>query len=146
MATSKQEGTRADTSERVSLGFGGLQASRGDHVAHFYETNEQGTNILVSYLKAGLKAGEKCVYFTNPGPGRQQLEEALAAVGVDVEAAFTSRRLVLEEGLRPEDLPNFLPVKRIGRPDEIAKAVAILIDNGFVNGASLVVDGGHRLI
>jgi len=45
-----------------------------------------------------------------------------------------------------DSIAQILPVKRIGRPDEIAKAVAFLIDNGFVNGASLVVDGGHRLI
>lgn len=39
-----------------------------------------------------------------------------------------------------------LPVGRIGTPDDVAKAVAFLIDNGFVSGISLVVDGGHRLI
>ena len=39
-----------------------------------------------------------------------------------------------------------LPVKRVGTPDDVAKAVLFLIDNGFVDGHSLVVDGGHRLI
>ncbi len=39
-----------------------------------------------------------------------------------------------------------LPVKRAGTPMDVAKAVAFLIDNDFVNGISLVVDGGHRLI
>jgi len=39
-----------------------------------------------------------------------------------------------------------LPVKRIGQSSDIAKAVAFLIDNEFVDGISLVVDGGHRLI
>lgn len=39
-----------------------------------------------------------------------------------------------------------LPVKRAGTPRDVAKAVAFLIDNDFVNGISLVVDGGHRLI
>ena len=39
-----------------------------------------------------------------------------------------------------------LPVKRVGTSQDVAKAVAFLIDNGFVNGVSLVVDGGHRLI
>lgn len=39
-----------------------------------------------------------------------------------------------------------LPVKRAGTSEDVAKAVAFLIDNGFVNGISLVVDGGHRLI
>lgn len=39
-----------------------------------------------------------------------------------------------------------LPVKRVGTPEDIAKAVAFVIDNGFVDGVSLVVDGGHRLV
>lgn len=39
-----------------------------------------------------------------------------------------------------------LPVGRVGTPDDVAKAVSFLIDNTFVNGISLVVDGGHRLI
>ncbi len=45
-----------------------------------------------------------------------------------------------------DTIAQTLPVQRVGRPDDIAKAVAFLIDNGFVNGASLVVDGGHRLV
>ncbi len=39
-----------------------------------------------------------------------------------------------------------LPVGRVGTPDDVAKAVLFLMDNSFVNGHSLVVDGGHRLI
>ena len=39
-----------------------------------------------------------------------------------------------------------LPVKRVGTAGEIAKAVVFLIDNGFVNGISLVADSGHRLV
>lgn len=39
-----------------------------------------------------------------------------------------------------------LPVRRVGTPDDVAKAVTFLIDNTFVDGVSLVVDGGHRLI
>jgi len=48
-----------------------------------------------------------------------------------------------------EQLQHFadtLPVGRIGAPDDIAKSVLYLMDNGFVSGTSLVVDGGHRLI
>jgi len=45
-----------------------------------------------------------------------------------------------------EAIGQSLPVKRVGTPEDIAKAVAFVIDNGFVNGVSLVVDGGHRLV
>lgn len=39
-----------------------------------------------------------------------------------------------------------LPVKRIGRPEEIAHAVLFLMTNGYVTGINLVVDGGGLLV
>jgi len=45
-----------------------------------------------------------------------------------------------------QQFADLLPVKRMGTAEDIAKAVLFLIDNEFVNGASLVVDGGHRLV
>ncbi|MBD3920336.1 SDR family oxidoreductase [Paenibacillus sp. PR3] len=37
------------------------------------------------------------------------------------------------------------PVGRVGAPDDIAKAIAYLVDNTFVTGTVLEVDGGLRL-
>lgn len=56
---------------------------------------------------------------------------------------------LLGEAGAEEHLQNFtsaLPVGRTGTSDDIAKTVLYLIDNGFVTGSSLVIDGGHRLI
>jgi NAD(P)-dependent dehydrogenase (short-subunit alcohol dehydrogenase family) len=39
-----------------------------------------------------------------------------------------------------------VPVRRIGRAEEIADAVLFLMSNGFVNGITLTVDGGALLI
>ena len=39
-----------------------------------------------------------------------------------------------------------LPVKRIGRAEEIADAVLFLMGNGFITGATLLVDGGDALV
>lgn len=39
-----------------------------------------------------------------------------------------------------------LPVGRVGRPEDVAHGVRFLIENGFVNGHALVIDGGHRLV
>jgi NAD(P)-dependent dehydrogenase (short-subunit alcohol dehydrogenase family) len=33
---------------------------------------------------------------------------------------------------------------RIGRPEDVADAVAFLLGNGFVNGETIVRDGGAR--
>lgn len=43
-------------------------------------------------------------------------------------------------------LAERLPVRRTGTPDDIARAFAALMDNGFVTGTVLHVDGGHRLV
>ncbi|MGL5835426.1 MAG: SDR family oxidoreductase [Waterburya sp.] len=39
-----------------------------------------------------------------------------------------------------------LPVKRIGKPEEIADAVLFLMSNGFITGTTLLVDGGDALV
>ncbi len=39
-----------------------------------------------------------------------------------------------------------LPVKRVGRPEDIADAVLFLMKNGFVTGITLTVDGGRLLL
>ncbi|MGZ3504386.1 MAG: SDR family oxidoreductase [Vulcanimicrobiaceae bacterium] len=44
------------------------------------------------------------------------------------------------------DMAARLPVKRIGKPNDIASAIAFLAHNEFVTGTVLHVDGGHRLV
>ena len=39
-----------------------------------------------------------------------------------------------------------LPVGRIGQPEDIAHAVLFLMQNGYVTGINLVVDGGGLLV
>jgi NAD(P)-dependent dehydrogenase (short-subunit alcohol dehydrogenase family) len=39
-----------------------------------------------------------------------------------------------------------LPVGRIGRPDEVAAAVLLLMSNGFVTATVLAIDGGGSLV
>ncbi len=109
MPKNPETGSDPGTHGRVALGFGNLYASVGDHFGHFYQTEEEWKNILVPFLKAGLEAGDKCVYIIEPGSGRQGILEALAAEGVDVASATDSRQLVLEEGRsHPPELQEML--------------------------------------
>ena len=45
-----------------------------------------------------------------------------------------------------EAIAHKLPVKRIGKPEEIADAVLFLMGNGFVTGTTLLIDGGDALV
>ena len=44
-----------------------------------------------------------------------------------------------------EAVRRFVPLERLGHPDEIARAVRYVVERGFPTGAILTVDGG-RLI
>jgi NAD(P)-dependent dehydrogenase (short-subunit alcohol dehydrogenase family) len=39
-----------------------------------------------------------------------------------------------------------LPAGRIGKPEEIARAIIFLMTTAFVTGSTLVVDGGGHLV
>jgi NAD(P)-dependent dehydrogenase (short-subunit alcohol dehydrogenase family) len=38
-----------------------------------------------------------------------------------------------------------LPVRRVGQPEDVARAIALVVDNTFMTGTILEVDGGAHL-
>ncbi|OGV49698.1 MAG: 3-oxoacyl-ACP reductase [Lentisphaerae bacterium GWF2_44_16] len=44
-----------------------------------------------------------------------------------------------------EKIVNQMPLKRLGEPEEISKTVKFIIENDFVNGRILEIDGGLRI-
>ena len=73
----------------------------------------------------------------------------LARYGVRVNAispGFIGTEMV--KAMKPEALAKLsamIPAGRIGDPDEIAHTVQYIIENDFVNGRNIEVDGGMRL-
>ncbi len=55
-------------------------------------------------------------------------------------------------GAVPEDvlakIVNSIPKKRLGQPEEIARAVAFLVDenSGFITGETISINGGHNML
>ncbi|MNF11923.1 3-ketoacyl-(acyl-carrier-protein) reductase [compost metagenome] len=50
--------------------------------------------------------------------------------------------------MKPEALEKMtagVPLKRLGRPDEIAHSVAYILENDYYTGRILELDGGLRL-
>ncbi len=103
---------------RVSLGFGNLTATPGDHIGHFFRTNEEQKTVLVSFIQAGLKAREKCITLMSAG-GHQEFQEALTAAGVDVKNTLASGQLVLDVGKsHPQELRDMLAEALVEIPDK----------------------------
>ena len=52
-------------SPRIPLGFGGVTASIGDHIAHSYRDPEDRLNVVGTNMAEGLRRGHKCVLSTS---------------------------------------------------------------------------------
>ena len=54
-----------------------------------------------------------------------------------------------QDYLTPEQLShnvnNRIPLHRVGKPEDVAAAIALLITNDFITGENLVVDGGMTM-
>ncbi len=109
MGAEHPAGIRDAQNDRVPLGFGNLYATADDHIGHFYRTSEEEMSVLVSFLKAGLQAHDKCVCLMSSGSKCQELQETLKAEGIDVDRAVASGQLVVDEGKsHPQELKDML--------------------------------------
>jgi hypothetical protein len=45
----------------VDFGLSGLQVDLGDHICGFYAGPQQRDDVLIPFLQAGLRAGDKCI-------------------------------------------------------------------------------------
>ncbi len=55
-------------------------------------------------------------------------------------------RLGMDKKSAFESMAARLPTRRTGTPEDFAHAARFLMENGFVTGTVLEVDGGHRLV
>jgi NAD(P)-dependent dehydrogenase (short-subunit alcohol dehydrogenase family) len=95
-----------------------------------YDAAKAALNSLVRALAREL--GTRCVRLNLVSPGL---------------IATPSAQVVLTEG-RDAQEAAILPLQRVGRPEDIAGAVAFLLseDASYITGSDLVVDGGRLLV
>jgi len=73
---------------------------------------------------------------------------ALGSIATERSEAFLSRQEPAAAARIGEELRRLHPVGRVGRPEEVAAAVAYLLgdDASFINGATVPVDGGRSVL
>ena len=89
--------------------------------------------------------------YTISKAGLEVLTRLLArslAPGIRVNAVAPGLILPSEDTLPDEwqRLVQRLPVKRQGSPQDVVQAVLFLIENRYITGETLIVDGGYQLI
>jgi hypothetical protein len=80
----------------VFLGFSGLYVSMRDSVGHFYQTRDEWRDVLIPFLKAGLEAGDQCIYLLAPDSHWQELRMALIHARIDVEGVLASGQFICD--------------------------------------------------
>ncbi|MEF8866309.1 MAG: MEDS domain-containing protein [Salinibacter sp.] len=97
MHTSADATSQSDLDGSIPLGFGGVKAAVGDHIAHFFRGGAQRFSVLGPYIKTGLQEGDRCVFISQPKVGAA-LCEWLSERGLDAADAREADRLILDPG------------------------------------------------
>lgn len=135
----------------------------------FYASKFWGQYLCAREAASRLRPGGSITLFS--GAGSRRVFPGFVLVGT-AEAAIETLAKYLAQELQPlrvnavvpgvidtpltAALPDWdkmrtataqaLPVKRVGRPEDVASAVLMLMTNGFMTGSVVDVDGGHSAL
>jgi NAD(P)-dependent dehydrogenase (short-subunit alcohol dehydrogenase family) len=119
------------------------------HVAPIMQRQGRGKIVNLADI-AGLRVWTEYLPYSVSKAGLLALTTGLAkalAPSVQVNAVALGTML-LPEGASPaerEAATRRIPLRRLGTPEDVVRAVLYLIENDFVTGDVLAVDGGQRL-
>ena len=115
----------------------------------------QGTpgTIVFSSSGAGLRAISHLSAYGISKAGLRQMAQTLAlelgqhhitvnAIGI---GPIVNSRNLADDPAFGEHWAELLPAGRVGRPEDVARALLFLVDNDFVTGTTLLLDGGQMI-
>jgi hypothetical protein len=72
----------------MSMGLPGVSLAPGDHICAFYRGSEERDEILVPYLREGLRAGDKCICVTDDPLGDDSVQTLATESATDPDLAL----------------------------------------------------------
>lgn len=132
--------------------FGAVNVLR-EYIKYFREQKKPGKIVMMSSFLSTRPEKGTGVYsaskaFINQAVTVAALENAGHGILINsVNAGYFNAGLTdrLPAGMK-ESLPNIIPVGRIGSVEELAHAIQFLLNNDYVTGTNLVIDGGMSLL
>lgn len=113
---------------------------------------QQGQGKIVNMADiAGHKVWAEYIPYSVSKAGVIALTSGLAkALAPHVQVnAIAPGTVLLPEGTTPEEQARAVrrvPLERVGSPEDVARAVVYLVENDFITGEVLRVDGGQHLV
>jgi 3-oxoacyl-[acyl-carrier protein] reductase len=135
----------------IGVNLSGVFLCAREAAAHMIELGQGGVIVNISSISRVGNAGQSNYSAAKAGVESMGVVWAkeLARYGIrvgSVAPGFTHTEILAS--MRPEVLNKLtapVPLKRLGKPDEIAHAVLFIFENDFFTGRCLDVDGGLRL-
>ncbi|HLN49453.1 MAG TPA: SDR family oxidoreductase [Steroidobacteraceae bacterium] len=135
----------------IAVNLGGVFLCAREAAAHMIEFGNGGVIVNISSISRVGNAGQSNYSAAKAGVESMSVVWAkeLARYGIRVGSiapGFTHTDILAT--MRPEVLNKLtapVPLKRLGKPDEIAHAVRFIFENDFFTGRCLEIDGGLRL-
>ena len=72
----------------MSMGLPGVSLAPGDHICAFYRGSAERDEILVPYLREGLRAGDKCICVTDDPLAGDSVRDLAIESATDPDLAF----------------------------------------------------------
>jgi 3-oxoacyl-[acyl-carrier protein] reductase len=135
----------------IGVNLSGVFLCAREAAAHMIEFGNGGVIVNISSISRVGNAGQTNYSAAKAGVESMSVVWAkeLARYGIRVGSiapGFTHTEILA--AMRPEILDKLtapVPLKRLGKPEEIAHAVRFIVENDFFTGRCLEVDGGLRL-
>jgi 3-oxoacyl-[acyl-carrier protein] reductase len=135
----------------IAVNLSGVFLCAREAAAHMIEFGNGGVIVNISSISRVGNAGQSNYSAAKAGVESMGVVWAkeLARYGIRVGSiapGFTHTDILAT--MRPEVLDKLtapVPLKRLGKPDEIAHAVRFIFENDFFTGRCLEIDGGLRL-